>query len=1025
MNIVLDGVENSTSGTYANIGRETTSNRTSGKAERIENPGFALDISGTVMDNSAYTGHGRTAEEIMLAAGQDDITARRNYMAVMSNSMSDEDFAKLQKEGFHPGSTDIETVVTIVDHIKAALVKGGTQVIGYTDTISQDALKELAGSEAFAKELEKQFREHDIPVTEENIAAVTEAWKLLTDTQPMTDGSIKYMLENRLAPTPENLYTAGYSAVTDSSRQGKGYYAAGEVAGYYARKPEEVDFEKLLPQVKNLIEEAGYTADEENLADAKWLVETGIPLTADSFSSLKDIKGLQFPLTAEDFLEKAAAAISEGTNPSRMNLSRQETIYEQAVRISEQVAELENEAADIIAARNIPFTLKNLISAAHEFLKGAGSSAEQKSAGQKEIPVNIRGRRLLEEVRLSMTVEANLRLLRRGFQIETASLENLVDRLKEAETDYNKALMKEPDGARADQKRSLFGETLDVVRGIKSSPIAILSKVSPADTLREIHAAGKNQAAAFEKAGEKYEELMTAPRRDMGDSIQKAFRNVDDILSDMELALTNENRRAVRILGYNSAEITEENITQIRRMDEMLTSVVKELKPGRVLNMIREGVNPLSMTIDELSQYLQEQESPADEIESYSKFLYKLEKQNGISEDERSAYIGIYRLMHQIEKTDDAAVGAIWQTGVDFTMENLLSAVRSSRHKHMDYSVSDDFGGVSKRDTGIESITAQIAKGFSMTEPVNREALQELLEKAGNEEALEEFDRMEGEQLRAAVKEEDAVIRQLTDYEQPITAEHLLFASRMIKSPGEIWKQLAGMRTKNQESPRSSDKTYENESSHGLKDLGEELLKSLEDKEQAKSGYHDFCETIQTIITEESYMENRQALDVRAMSTLYKQMSFLGSMAREENYEIPAQIGDTLTSINLKIIHNSDLESKAAISLETETLGKVAAEFKMNGQKLEGLCICSSEEGTAFLKEGKELLENKLSEENIPAGEIYFAESKTLNLMEFSLKQSHGRQEGADAGMLYKSARAFIGYVQETAIKKGNMTYEN
>ena len=358
-------------------------------------------------------------------------------------------------------------------------------------------------------------------------------------------------------------------------------------------------------------------------------------------------------------------------------------------------------------------------------------------------------------------------------------------------------------------------------------------------------------------------------------------------------------------------------------------------------------------------------------------------------------------------------------------MENLLSAVRSSRHKHMDYSVSDEFGGVSRKDTGIESITAQIAKGFSMTEPVNREALQELLENAGNEEAVEEFERIEGEQLRTAVKEEDAVIRQLTDYEQPITAEHLLFASHMMKNSGEIWKQLSGMRTKDQENTRSAEKAQSDDVSHSLKNLGEELLKSLEGKEQAKSGYRSFCETIQSMITEESYMENRQALDVRAMSTLYKQMSFLGSMAREENYEIPAQIGDTLTSINLKIIHNSDLESKAAISLETETLGKVAAEFKMNGQKLEGFCICNSEEGTVFLREGKELLENKLSEENIPAGEIYFAESKTLNLTEFSLKQSHGRQEGADAGVLYRSARAFIGYVQETAIKKGNMTYEN
>ena len=35
--------------------------------------------------------------------------------------------------------------------------------------------------------------------------------------------------------------------------------------------------------------------------------------------------------------------------------------------------------------------------------------------------------------------------------------------------------------------------------------------------------------SALEKAGVQYETLMTAPRTDMGDSIQKAFRNVDDI----------------------------------------------------------------------------------------------------------------------------------------------------------------------------------------------------------------------------------------------------------------------------------------------------------------------------------------------------------------------------------------------------------------------------------------------------------------------------------------------------------------
>ncbi len=78
-----------------------------------------------------------------------------------------------------------------------------------------------------------------------------------------------------------------------------------------------------------------------------------------------------------------------------------------------------------------------------------------------------------------------------------------------------------------------------------------------------------------------------------------------------------------------------------------------------------------------------------------------------------------------------------------------------------------------------------------------------------------------------------------------------------------------------------------------------------------------------------------------------------------------------------------------------------------------------------MLREGKELLENMLLEENVPTKNMYFAANETLNLAEFSTKQSQGRQEGADAGVLYKSAKAFIGYVQETAIKKGSIANEN
>lgn len=1010
MNITFEGAETSSARVHTNVGRETTSYSTPKNTDKVEATGFALDISGTVMDNGAYAGHGRTAEEVMLEAGQVDVTAQRNYMAVMSNTMSDEDFARLQKEGFHPGSTDIETVVTIVDHIKAALLKGGTQIAGYTDTVDQDTLGELTGSQVFAQELKNQFAKRDIPLTEENINAVMKAWNMLSEAETPSEGGVKYMVENNLAPTPENIYTANYSAA-GTDRQGKGYYAEGGVAGYYAKKPEEADFEKLRPQMEKVIEEAGYKADPENLEKAKWLIEKGIPLNADTFSLLSHIKEQQFPVSWGDFVTAAACAIADGIAPAKGVLGRETTYVEEAAKWAEQTEAIEAEAADIIMAKDLPLTLKNLLAAANEMLYGKGESAPKEN-----LPENIRGRRLLEEIRLSMTVEANVRLLRRGYQIETAPLEELVTRLREAETSYGMALTGEVEHSQAEKKVSLYEETVQTLREIRTAPAAVVSQISEEDDLRRVYAYGIERKLDYEKAGQTYEALMTAPRRDMGDTIQKAFRNVDDILKDLDLELSNENRRAVRILGYNSLEITEENIRQVREKDELLCNVVREMKPGRVLKMIREGVNPLNMSLQELENYLQDQENPAEEMESYSRFLYKLEQQKNITEEERSAYIGIYRLVHQIEKADDASVGMVWQTGAEFTLGNLLGALRSSKRGSMDYTVDDGFGGVSARDTGKESITDQILKGYSEDVQPSQQELVAFLEDAGNGSAGEEFDHMLYEQVRMAAKSEEAVLKELKDYEQPLTVDHLLAAGVLLRNPKEIWQELNRLR-KQDKIPEDNEK--EEESSF-LEDAGEKVIDAFDSRESAGKAYEGLQEKLQEMVKNMAFSDARKALDVKAMSVLYKQISFMGRMAKEENYEIPADIGGKLTSINLKIIHKDTGESKVAITFASETVGKTAAEFKMTDQGLSGFCISDTREGCRLLKDNKGLFEEKLSGEQIGMGEIYFAVGENLDLADFTLKETENRRSGNDSQMLYRTAKAFIGYVQEIEMEKGN-----
>lgn len=89
-----------------------------------------------------------------------------------------------------------------------------------------------------------------------------------------------------------------------------------------------------------------------------------------------------------------------------------------------------------------------------------------------------------------------------------------------------------------------------------------------------------------------------------------------------------------------------------------------------------------------------------------------MEQNHEISEEERSSYIGIYRLIRQVENTDGAAIGALIQQGSPLTMKNLLTAVRSEKRSNkMDYSVDSDFNGVSGTSNG-SSITDQIEAAY-------------------------------------------------------------------------------------------------------------------------------------------------------------------------------------------------------------------------------------------------------------------------------------------------------------------------
>lgn len=980
-----------------NVDRATTTYRDT-RTPKMERAGdYALDISGKVTDNNAYGGHGKTAEEVMQDAAAIDVATQTDFMTVMSNTMSGEDFSRLQQEGYHPGDMEIEEVVTIVDEIKAALIKGGTQVTGYTDDLDAETLAQITGSEAFAQELSRQFAAHDIPLTEENARAAKDAFDRAMQTGAPDEGTVKYMIENRMDPTIDNLYLAGHSSTADSSRQGHGYYEA-DNTGYYAKKAEVYNWEQLRPQIERVLEEAGLEGSRDNVRSAQWLISVGVPLTAETITALHQIDQASQPKSREEILSAIAAAISDGKKAGDANMSDGRSAWEKAADYVDAFGKITDEAVDRTVAEDKPLNLRNLTKAQEEIDREQGAQIRTDLSEEMfDTPAAITQRRQLEEIRLMMTIEANRKLITSGYFIDTTELEALVEALKKLEQEQNQKLFGESDAAAAIEKAALYDEVQVKLAEIPYLPAAVLGQYvdgTEAFTLDSVHTNGMARKAAYEAAGESYEALMTAPRADMGDSIRKAFRNVDDILKDMGFETNEENRKAVRILGYNSMDITHDNMDAVKKYDMELRQIIHRMTPAASLQAIRDGKNPLEMTISELNSYLDENgANDAANEEKFSKYLYKLEKSHAVSEQEREAFIGIYRMFRQLEKTDDAAVGSLLKEGAEITFSNLLTAMRSTKKQGMDYRVSDEFGGVNAVHTG-KSITDQILAGFpnlgeekadggspgegqerhssggaesyfqmlageiaDSLEPetlvyakpeaqTSMEAFAEALQGQTADVDLEQSYLQEQLQaFRGLENVEQAVVQELIAYRQPVTANTLEAAASLRKRPSALYRKLREL-----EDDRNPSEAGQS---------AETLLERLTDKGSAQEAYEEMNEGYRQLL-DEAIGETADYLDLRALQSCKKQLALAGNLAKEENYRIPVEIGGELVSINLKVLHGGET-GKVSITAQTAEFGQITARFSLKEQTVSGYIACDSRQGTDWLRGRQDALEQSLA----------------------------------------------------------------
>lgn len=928
-------------------------------------------------------------------SGSMDAGERKAQMAVLAETTSPEDYKKMQEEGFSLDDTTSNKIVTVTDKIKAQLAKAGVDISAFGDDLDFEQLAQITGSPELAAQIADSLREADLPLTDDNFKQIAETVDMADSLSPLDDGAVKYLIDNQLEPTVQNIYFARHSAS----------------AGYMPA--EQQDISSFLPQVKNVIASAGLEVNDDTIATSKWMLENDIPLTKENLTYAQALRQTELTTSAENVAALAAEAVSEGKSAQDAVILSGYTWMEQAQNAVDTVENATDEDLVYIVEKGLPLTLDSLREAAANRVSGSTVQDADGNYTQKGQQL-LTARRQLEEIRLAMTAKANYRLLKQGISIDTEPLVKLVEQLKDQENEYYRNLLMSEGVDATKEQVELFGEVDKKVTDMRYVPAYVLGmKDADVSTINGVHEAGTELKTSFEKASRQYETLMTAPRADLGDSIQKAFRNVDDILNDLGMELTDENRRAVRILGYNSIDITQDSVLTMKAADEEVQRVFKNMTPAVVTQMIKRGINPLEMDFTSLNQEaesIKSEELGGEDNRKFSEYLWKMEQNHKISEEERSSYIGIYRLIRQVENTDGAAIGALIQQGAPITMKNLLTAVRSEkRSSKMDYSVDYNFEGVSGTSKG-SSITDQIEAAYQNNclkdaselltperakvlfeqdmewENMTPEELKAVLTQAG-EQADEssinaDYAKEQLVQLEQAANADESIYRILDKYDIPNTVSNVLAMESMLNQRNQMFRKIFGSST----SDHNGDDQVDAEDLEAIKqELLEEFGEAVSEPADMAVAQEKLGELAENVMKTMINSDHVTSLDVRDMKMLSAQLSVNSILAKEEQYAVPVMVNDELMNVSVKIVRGVDKKGIVDIMMESELRGKIAATFQAKEDGIHGLIATDSEETAELFKGQTQDLSDLLGVENDDVTELHCAHIPDLDLNHFSM----------------------------------------
>ena len=1000
-------------------------------------------------DNSTALTDKDSMQKIMSGADNMQLGLKALYM-----KMDGGEAVSMDEDGFDITDASKEDSVNIIDKIRIDRAIHCDDYVDYGTGVSAEAIESYVGKSGLANLVNERMNSLDINLTDSETEACVDALDTVANMGQMDENAKLYMVRNNLSPSIENINQAikvsesntiisdkaGMSNTAIIDKAGMANTAIDRAAmsntisgGVDSKDSESVNTpndihsditDDIYNQIKNLAYESSANAEnnEEYFNNAIFLFNNDIAVNADNLHAMAELDSLNMDEVKKNFLELTDSIIKN----AYLGENAKDTVV-----IGENNIDKVKTAIDVLNKSDIntvaalsdkdSFTISDLKAAIldsgnsvrdidSEVLANVDNTGNAGILRNTETSINdiampdnaaladdktSQAYKTLLEAKILMSADAGFFLAKNGLDINNTDLSDLNGYLK----NYNMLTMQCDS-----EELETYIETAETV--------AIVDEAVSTDYLSDWFGDRKNLslrsiADAYNRAIATYEGVGTEVRTDLGDRLSKAVSNsTESILNELNLDNNKENADAVRILANNQMEMTADNIDKVKELYSGLNRLINNLKPETVLKMIRDNVNPMTDSIDEVNNYLSELNESASEAneEKFSKFLYKLDNNNAITEEERNKFIGIYQITNIYSRDAGKAVGALINQGRDLTMGNLLSAISAARHAGIDSTITDETGmaevsGTVNYYTNLLSNHGKYVTPSSLLKTeegrgIDNSSVENFCDEIAANYNSEDEAAADQAYIEKMINELDnnyVSLRMLKSVDEKESIKNFRAAADILAGSKKL--AVSTLKTRDEAIELIDDNISENVSEY-LDSLSDDINEQLRDalKFNSEIRFEDY--------------DNLRVAD--------RESAILGKLDRQNDFRIPYNTESGVGMMNLTFKSDSADSGKISIKLTDSKIGEIGLELKVTNDSVNIFAQVSDSASAEEENKAAELLEelrtSLTQEEGMGSVTVYSRKTDNVSYITYadSDMNAHSADEGVTVSRLYGLARRVI-----------------